>query len=167
MNKVMLVGRIANDIRSFTTPSGVNYCRTSIAVPRRSNSTDPITDFIPVVAWRNQADFMTKFLSKGALVAIEGSFTTGSYNGANGLVRTYDVTIENINSLETRQQRETRMNANTQNSNQYSPSYNQNTQQPKFTGSSFSGDMPDFDDEPSSIKHDFALLDDDNDNDLV
>ncbi|TQC54171.1 single-stranded DNA-binding protein [Mycoplasmopsis mucosicanis] len=132
MNKVLLVGRIANDVRVFSTPSGITYARTSIAVARRTNSTEPVTDFIPVVAWRATADYLGKVLSKGSLVSIEGWFTTGTFRSQNGeTVRTYEVTIENLQSLETRQQREAR-EINSQNrANSYS---NQTSNQSKFTG---------------------------------
>ncbi|VDR42506.1 single-stranded DNA-binding protein [Mycoplasmopsis caviae] len=45
MNKVLLVGRISNEIRMYRTNSGIAYARTSVAVNRRS-SNDKITDFV-------------------------------------------------------------------------------------------------------------------------
>ncbi|MBU4689722.1 single-stranded DNA-binding protein [Mycoplasma zalophidermidis] len=168
MNKVLLVGRIANDIRGFTTPSGVNWCRTSVAVTRRTNSTEPITDFIPLVAWRSTADFMSKYLTKGSLVSIEGSFTTGSYNGQNGVVRTYEVTVETINSLESRQQRERRATDTPNMDNSFNPQRNQTT----FSGSSkptsnyVATDAQVFNIPTSNTneaKHNFAVFDEDDD----
>lgn len=157
MNKVLLVGRIASDIRSFTTPSGVNYCRATIAVNRRVSSTEPITDFIPLVAWRNNSDFMARYLSKGALVSIEGSFTTGSYKNASGeVIRTYEVTVDNVSALESKQQREQRSSfANSERK------FTDETH--KFAGSQ-SPAQNDFDDNnQNNIKHNFVFesLDDD------
>ncbi|QBF34513.1 single-stranded DNA-binding protein [Mycoplasmopsis phocirhinis] len=135
MNKVLLVGRIANDIRSFTTQSGVNYSRTNIAISRRSTSTDPITDFIPVVAWRGNADFMSRYLTKGSLVSIEGSISTSSFKNAAGEnVRVVEVTIDYIASLESRQQRENRIN-NNGNTNYSFKNANTNSSISKFSGS--------------------------------
>ncbi|MCT4469874.1 single-stranded DNA-binding protein [Mycoplasma sp. HS2188] len=141
MNKVLLVGRIANDIKSFTTQSGINYARTSIAVSRRSATTEPITDFIPVVAWRGNADFMTKYLSKGALVSVDGSITTSSYKNAAGEnVRVVEVTIDYITSLESRQQRENRIN-NNGNANYSFKNANVNSSVSKFSGSDENEDL--------------------------
>lgn len=130
MNKVLLVGRISNDIRMYRTNSGISYARTSVAVNRRS-SNDKITDFIPIVAWRNSAEFLNNYASKGALVSIEGSFTSSQYEGQNGTVWSYEVTVDNISLLEPRSVREQR----TGKSGEYSataPSFNQaNYQQPK------------------------------------
>lgn len=52
---------------------------------------------------------MARYLSKGALVSIEGSFTTGSYKNASGeVIKTYEVTVDNVSALESKQQREQR-----------------------------------------------------------
>ncbi|BAP01009.1 single strand binding protein [Mycoplasmopsis californica HAZ160_1] len=176
MNKVLLVGRIANDIRTYTTSTGVNYARTSIAVNRRSNSSEPIADFIPVVAWRATADYMAKYLSKGALVSVEGSFTTNSFTrpGTNEIVRSYEVTIDAINTLESRSQREHResmQNNMVQNSyrngsfsqtnSKPNNSYNQGA--PKFNGSQKPLDTIGADFEPmqhvENPNHDFGDAD--------
>lgn len=126
MNKVLLVGRIANDVRSFKTPSGVAYARTTVAVNRRGTDS---TDFIPIVAWRATADFLVNYASKGSLVSIEGQFTVNQYNAADGSgpVRSYEVTVDNLNMLESRSVREQRQTANVNavNTNAYN-AYNQN-----------------------------------------
>ncbi|WP_051630130.1 single-stranded DNA-binding protein [Mycoplasma simbae] len=166
MNRVILIGRIAGDIRSFATPSGINYCRATIAVNRRSTSVEPVTDFIPVVAWRGNADYMSKYLSKGALVSVEGSFTTGQYNNANGeTVRTYEVTIDFISSLESREQRARREGAQANPTSSYIP------KQPKFTGSTTPVvNEPSFthnqEVKPSAPQHNFVMDPFEDDDDL-
>ncbi|VDR42505.1 single-stranded DNA-binding protein [Mycoplasmopsis caviae] len=63
----------------------------------------------PIVAWRNSAEFLNNFATKGALVSIEGSFTSSQYEGQNGTVWSYEVTVENISLLEPRSVREQRL----------------------------------------------------------
>lgn len=109
LNKVLLIGRIANDVKLYETRSGVPYAKCSIAVDRRSNKKEAQTDFISLVAWRNTATFMNEFVQKGALVSIEGQITTGQYENESGtVIRTTDVVVDNISLLETRSVREQR-----------------------------------------------------------
>lgn len=107
MNKIMLIGRIVRDPETQSTQSGIKYSRFSIAVDRPFSEDQ--TDFIPVVAWRNQASFIESYLKKGSLISIEGRFTSSRYtNSENQQVTRYEVTAERVNSLESRAQREAR-----------------------------------------------------------
>lgn len=85
-NKVILMGRITRDIEIKTTPSGKAVTSFSIAVDRRVQSKDgeKITDFIDCVAWRQTADFISRFFSKGKLILIEGELQTRTYTDKNG-----------------------------------------------------------------------------------
>ena len=109
MNKVLVIGRIVRDPDTHETSSGVKYTRFTIAVNRIYGENQ--TDFIPMVAWRSQAEFIEKYLNKGSLVSIEGRFTSSSYTNDNGqqVVR-YEVTVDRVESLETKSQREFREN---------------------------------------------------------
>ncbi|WP_051677971.1 single-stranded DNA-binding protein [Mycoplasmopsis opalescens] len=109
MNKVLLIGRIANDVRTFTTNSGIKYTRGTIAVSRRTTQGDN-ADFIPFVAWRQTADFINNYAPKGTLISVEGSLVSGRYEGKNGIVSTLEVNIDNIQLLESRSAREQRAN---------------------------------------------------------
>jgi single-strand DNA-binding protein len=85
-NKVILMGRITRDIEIKTTPSGKAVTSFSIAVDRRIQSKDgeKVTDFIDCVAWRQIADFIARFFSKGKLILIEGELQTRTYTDKNG-----------------------------------------------------------------------------------
>lgn len=85
-NKVILMGRITHDIEIKTTPSGNAVTSFSIAVDRRVKSKDgeKVTDFIDCVAWRQTADFIARFFSKGRLILIEGELQTRTYTDKNG-----------------------------------------------------------------------------------
>lgn len=114
MNKFLAVGRLVRDPETQETNSGIKYTRFTIAVDRAFGENQ--TDFIPVVAWRSQADFIDKYLSKGSLVSVEGRFTSSSYTNADGQnVTRYEITADRVESLETKSQNESRVN-NTQTS---------------------------------------------------
>ena len=101
MNKVLLIGRLVRDPYLQQTTSGINYSRFTIAI-NRSFSKEPAADFVPCVAWRNQANFTSNYLKKGALVSIEGRFTSSSYENSEGkMIYVYEVLVENIQGLET------------------------------------------------------------------
>ncbi|EFF41856.1 single-stranded DNA-binding protein [Mycoplasmopsis alligatoris] len=129
MNKVILIGRVASDIRFNQTPSGIAYARLTLAVSRRnSNTAKENADFIPMVAWRATATFIGNYVKKGALISIEGSFTSSSYEGPDGkMLRNYEVTIENINLLESKAVVEARNAAHGEfNKNNFSGNFNNN-----------------------------------------
>lgn len=84
-NKVILMGRITKDIELKTTPSGLSVTSFSIAVDRPGGKDkERVTDFIDCVAWRQTAEFISRFFSKGKAILIEGKLQTRSYNDKNG-----------------------------------------------------------------------------------
>ena len=89
MNKVILIGNLANDPEAFTTQSGVSRSTFRIAVQRRFANAQGVreADFLTVVAWRQSADFCNRYLSKGRKVAVEGSIQTRSYDAQDGTKR--------------------------------------------------------------------------------
>ena len=99
-NKVILMGRITHDLELKTTPSGANVCSFSIAVDRRfqQKGEEKKSDFFNIVAWRQQAEFVSKYFQKGSLIAIEGSLQTRQYQDKQGNNRTaVEVVANNIN----------------------------------------------------------------------
>ncbi|MBW0594446.1 single-stranded DNA-binding protein [Mycoplasmopsis anatis] len=115
MNKVLLIGRVSSDVRVFQTQSGVRYARVRLAINRRG--TTDITDFIPLVAWRSNADFMASNVYKGTLIAVEGSIYMSSYQKDGINVSSFEVNIDNINILEPKSVVQSRMNSTNSNSN--------------------------------------------------
>lgn len=86
MNKVILMGRLTADPELRQTQSGVSSCRFTIAVNRRftdKNTGERQADFITCVAWRQQAEFITRYFKKGSMICIEGNIRTGSYQDRN------------------------------------------------------------------------------------
>ena len=88
-NKVILGGRIARDPELKTTQSGLSVTQFSIAVNRKSTKDQqtPQADFINVTAWRNTAEFITKFFRKGNSICIVGSIQTRSFTDKTGSKR--------------------------------------------------------------------------------
>ncbi len=107
MNKILIVGRLTRDPETHETNSGIKYTRFSVAVNRQFGENQ--TDFIPVVAWRSQAEFVEKYMKKGALISIEGKFTSSSYqNSDNQQITRYEITADRIEGLESKSQIEAR-----------------------------------------------------------
>ena len=81
MNKVVLVGRLTKDVELRTTPQGVSVCSFTVAVNRRFKNANGEyeADFINCVAWRQTAEFLSKYFSKGRMVGISGSIQTRSW----------------------------------------------------------------------------------------
>ena len=99
-NKFIIMGRIASDIDLRTTPNGINVATFRIAVDRRFQKKDgeKLTDFFNVVVWRQQADFVHRYFSKGRMILVEGEMTTRSYTDKNGNQATwYEVVADRIN----------------------------------------------------------------------
>lgn len=88
-NKVILLGRITQDLELKTTPSGVSVLSFSIAVDRRfqAKGEEKKADFFNCVAWRNDAEFISRYWSKGRPILIEGELQNRSYVDKNGVTR--------------------------------------------------------------------------------
>lgn len=88
MNRAILIGRLTKEPELRATASGVSVCTFTIAVDRRfKQEGQPSADFIPIVAWRGQADNCGKYLHKGSQVAVCGSIQTRTYDAPDGSKR--------------------------------------------------------------------------------
>lgn len=103
-NLVVLTGRLTADPELKTTPNGISVTTFSIAVDRRYRSGEERqTDFINIVAWRQSAEFITKYFKKGSLIGIEGSIQTRRYQDKNGNNRTaFEVVVNNVQFVESK-----------------------------------------------------------------
>ena len=92
-NKTMLGGRLTADPELKQTPSGVAVVSFGLAVNRRyqSKSADGAqaqqADFISVVAWRQTAEFISRYFRKGSALCVTGSIQTRTWQDANGQKR--------------------------------------------------------------------------------
>lgn len=88
LNKVILGGRLTAKPELKTTTSGLNVCEFNIAVNRKVAKDKPQeTDFIKCQAWRERAEFISKYFDKGSSICVGGSIQTRSWDDQNGQKR--------------------------------------------------------------------------------
>ena len=94
-NLCILKGRLCREPELSTTSSGMSVCRIRLAVPRRDSQSG--TDFVTCTAFRNQAEFLNKYFSKGQEILIQGSLRINQWEGDDGVKREgCEVLINNI-----------------------------------------------------------------------
>ena len=103
MNKVILIGRLTKDPELRTTPSGVATTSFTVAVDRNfvnQQSGQREADFINCVAWRKQAENISRYCFKGTQVAVEGRIQTRNYDAQDGTKRyVTEVICDNVTFL--------------------------------------------------------------------
>lgn len=105
MNKVILVGRLAQDPEVRYTQSGKAVASFSLAVNRYAGQGQTEADFIPIVAWEKLAEICGNNLTKGQRILIEGRLTIRSYETTEGQKRRVaEVIAQNMEFLEKKQQ---------------------------------------------------------------
>ncbi len=105
LNKVVLVGRLCADPELRQTTSGTQVCTFRLAVQRAyaTRGGERQTDFLSVVAWRQQAEFVSRFFHKGNLIGIDGHIETRSYTDRNNQQRTaFEIIAENVSFIESK-----------------------------------------------------------------
>lgn len=144
MNVVCLMGRLTADPEIRKTPSGISMCRFSVAVNRQfSNANgERQADFINCVAWRQTAEFISRYFRKGNMIGLNGSIQTGTFTDREtGKNRTsFDVVVNNAYFAESK--------GSSQGTSNYSSDFSQsNPRQAEnnFPASTFStGDLDGF-----------------------
>ena len=143
-NKVILIGNMVADPELKTTPTGVNVCSFRIAVGRRfiKPNEPQQTDFIDIVAWRAQAEFVTKYFSKGKPILVCGSIQSRNWQDKEGNKRTtVEVIADEITFVERKSVSDS-MSPGMESSSQassYSTSYESS---PKFEEIGSDDDLP-------------------------
>ena len=102
LNTAILMGRLTTDPELQYTQSNIPVTSFTLAVDRAYKSDEEKqTDFINIVAWRQRAEFVTKWFRKGQLVAVEGSIQTRKYTDKDGNKRTaFEVVANNVHFAE-------------------------------------------------------------------
>lgn len=140
LNVVAIMGRLVADPELRTTTQGNSVCSFRIACDRSyvQQGQERQADFIDVIAWRQQADFVSKYFQRGSLIAVEGSLQTRRYQDKQGNHRTaVEVVANNISFAGAKRQ-----------DSQSAPSYEQQTishvQQAKAQSGFAQGSTDDF-----------------------
>ncbi|MBQ9415541.1 MAG: single-stranded DNA-binding protein [Clostridia bacterium] len=110
LNKVVLCGRLTADPElKQTTQNNINVVSFSLAVNRRYSSRNEngqqqqTTDFINVVAWRNTAEFISKYFKKGSAICITGSLQSRRWTDQQGQTRsTLEVIVDEAMFVDSR-----------------------------------------------------------------
>ena len=99
LNKIILMGRLTRDPELRRTQSGTSVASFSLAVERdfKSQSGEKETDFIDIVAWRNTADFVSKYFTKGRMAIVEGRLQIRDWTDKDGgKRRSAEVIADNV-----------------------------------------------------------------------
>lgn len=99
INNIVIMGRLTADPELKTTNSGVSVTAFTVAVDRSAKSKDGerLTDFIPCVAWRGTAEFVSKWFSKGKMIAVAGELQSRKFTDKDGNNRTaFEVIASNV-----------------------------------------------------------------------
>ena len=101
-NRIILVGRLTRDPELRATPDGVSVVRFRLAVDRGMRAGEERqTDFFDIVAFRQLADTVANYTTKGRLVLVEGKLQTRSYTDREGNRRkAYEVVADTVRFLE-------------------------------------------------------------------
>lgn len=95
MNKIILKGRLVADPELRQTPSNVSVTRFKIAVDKYSKDNNKAADFISCSAWRNTAEFISKYFAKGKEILVEGSLHNADYTDQNNVKHySYEVLVD-------------------------------------------------------------------------
>ena len=98
LNCAVIMGRLTADPELRQTPNGISVTRFTVAVDRGyvKAGEERKADFINVIAWRQTAEFVSKYFSKGSMIAVQGSIQTGSYE-KDGVKRyTVEISADNV-----------------------------------------------------------------------
>ena len=123
LNSIIIMGRLTAAPELRQTASGLSVTSFTVAVDRSFAKTgeERQTDFIPVVAWRSTADFVTRYFSKGSMIAVKGSLQTRNYEDKNGNKRTaFEVVADEVSFCGGKNETSPAQN---QNQNQYQAAY--------------------------------------------
>ena len=99
LNKIFLMGRLTRDPELRRTQSGTAVTSFSLAVDRdfKSQAGEKETDFIDVVAWRNTAEFVSRYFTKGRMAVVEGRLQIRDWTDKDGgKRRSAEVVAENV-----------------------------------------------------------------------
>lgn len=152
MNNVSLIGRLTADPELKHTQSGLAITRFSVAVDRQfvKQGEERQADFINIIAWRQTAEFICKYFSKGRRIAINGQIRTGSYTDKDGNKRyTFEVQADNVEFCDSKSDSSNSNQGGYQNS--YQNSYQQSSRpEPTAPANAYSsGNTGDFIDMPN------------------
>lgn len=132
MNSINLTGNICKDIEVKQTQNGKAVTTIDLAVKRPF--TKDTTDFIPLVVWEKNAEYLGRYAHKGSRIAVSGKLTTRKYQDKNGNNRTaFEVVCDTVEILDSKAQGEAQA---------YMPDAYKASAEPNFEPVSVDDDLP-------------------------
>lgn len=115
LNHIVLMGRLTRDPELRRTQSGISVASFTLAVDRDFQSRDSgekQTDFIDIVAWRNTAEFVSRYFTKGQLAVVSGRLQVRDWTDRDGgKRRSAEVVADNVYFGDSKKSRESDSNA--------------------------------------------------------
>lgn len=103
MNTIQITGRLTADPECKHTQSGVAVCSYTLAVKRPK--VRDVTDFLPVVSWRQGAEYLCQYAHKGDMIAATGTLTARKWQDKDGNNRvSYEVQTDTVEILSPRKE---------------------------------------------------------------
>lgn len=100
INKIILMGRLVADPELKQTTNNIAVCKFTIAINRPfvpKDGGERQSDFINIVVWRNTAEFVSKYFTKGKMIIVEGALRNNNYTDSNGTKHyTIEVHADNV-----------------------------------------------------------------------
>lgn len=99
LNHIVLMGRLTRDPELRQTGSGISVASFTIAVDRdyAAQGAEKETDFVDIVAWRNTAEFVSKYFSKGRMAVVSGRLQIRNWQDKDGNKRrSAEVVADNV-----------------------------------------------------------------------
>ncbi|MBQ6614620.1 MAG: single-stranded DNA-binding protein [Clostridia bacterium] len=148
LNKVILIGNLTADPELKQTPTGISVVTFTVAINRRyqsknANEGQQTADFVSIVAWRQTAEFVSRYFKKGKPILVCGALQSRSYTDSQGNKRyVTEVVADEVGFVENKSD-------STSGASQYTPdayaapSYsNTDATAPKFEAVSDEDDLP-------------------------
>lgn len=131
-NKVILIGNMVADPELKQTPNGISVCRFRLAVQRRfARSADQgqqTADFLDVVAWRQSAEFVSKYFKKGSPILVCGQIQSRNWEDKDGAKRyTVEIVADEVSFVGSKSDEGGRSDSQYGNSNYSTPAYTSNS----------------------------------------
>ena len=100
LNKIIIMGRFGRDPEKRCTQNGTPVATFSLAVERDfkdKNTGERVTDWLDVVAWRQTAEFVSRYFSKGRMATVEGRLQSRTYTDRDGIKRkAVEIVADNV-----------------------------------------------------------------------
>ena len=148
LNKVVLAGRLTGDPELKQTASGISVLSFTLAVNRRFASKageqgESQADFITVVAWRQTAEFISKYFRKGSAICVTGSIQTRNWQDQQGNRRyATEVVADEAMFVDSRNESGVAQSSYTPDAYTQAPSFSSNGSAPNFEDHNTDDDLP-------------------------